>query len=69
MKGLERVGLCAGCRWVRVIRNRRGSDFFLCRKGKEDPAYPRYPRLPVIECGGFEVPETEGTEEADPEKL
>lgn len=47
-------GLCARCRWVRIIRNRKGSAFILCRKSAEDPAFPRYPRLPVLECSGFE---------------
>lgn len=48
------AGLCAVCRWVRPISNRRGSDFFLCLRSKEEPNYPRYPRLPVLECRGFE---------------
>ena len=65
----ERVGLCAGCRWVRVIKNRRGSDFFLCQKAKEDPSYSRYPRLPVVRCGGFEASESDGTEEIEAERL
>jgi hypothetical protein len=37
-----------------VVRNTRGSIFSLCRRAKDDPAFPRYPRLPVLACGGFE---------------
>jgi hypothetical protein len=28
--------------------------FSLCRRSREDPAYPRYPRLPVLTCAGHE---------------
>lgn len=50
-----RKGLCTHCRWARSIRNRRGPDFLLCRKAAEVPDYPKYPRLPVLECPGFEA--------------
>jgi YfiH family protein len=49
------VGLCEDCAWIRVTGNRRGSAFYLCRRGLDDPAFPKYPRLPVLECGGFEA--------------
>jgi hypothetical protein len=26
----------------------------MCERSKTDPAYPKYPRLPVLECAGFE---------------
>jgi hypothetical protein len=48
------VGLCARCRHQRVVGNTRGSTFSLCERSKTDPAYPKYPRLPVTECRGFE---------------
>jgi len=31
-----------------------GSQFSLCERSRSDPAYPRYPRLPVRECRGYE---------------
>jgi hypothetical protein len=37
-----------------LVRNTRGSTFSLCRRSRVDPAYPRYPRLPVLECPGYE---------------
>jgi hypothetical protein len=48
------AGLCDSCRHQRVVRNTRGSSFSLCRRSKEDARYPRYPRLPVLRCGGHE---------------
>jgi hypothetical protein len=49
-----RAGLCDSCRHQRLVRNTRGSQFSLCERSKHDPAYPRYPRLPVVRCAGFE---------------
>jgi len=51
---LRRVGLCATCAHRREVPNRRGSVFYLCRLSQSDPAYPRYPRLPVLSCAGYE---------------
>ena len=48
------AGLCDRCRHQRLVPNTRGSVFSLCERSKEDPAYPRYPRLPVLSCPGFE---------------
>ena len=33
---------------------RGARTFSLCERSKTDPAFPRYPRLPVIECAGYE---------------
>jgi hypothetical protein len=30
------------------------SIFVMCTRGLTDPAYPKYPRLPVRNCAGFE---------------
>jgi len=46
--------LCVRCAHLREVRNTRGSVFLLCRRSKDEPQYPRYPRQPVIECPGFE---------------
>jgi hypothetical protein len=47
------VGLCESCVNVRVIENRNGSRFYLCELSTVDPAFPRYPRLPVLRCAGY----------------
>jgi hypothetical protein len=48
------AGLCESCAHQRVVRNTRGSSFSLCERSREDPAFPRYPRLPVLACPGYE---------------
>ena len=48
------IGLCRACRHVRVVRSDRGSVFYQCRRSFTDPAYPAYPRLPVLRCAGYE---------------
>jgi DNA-3-methyladenine glycosylase I len=48
------AGLCDSCRHQRVVRNTRGSSFSLCLRSKEDDGYPRYPRIPVRSCPGYE---------------
>lgn len=63
------AGLCDSCRHQRVVRNTRGSRFSLCRRSETDPAFPRYPRIPVAACPGFErrpPGEGEGGEEGSP---
>jgi hypothetical protein len=47
------VGLCARCRHARIVETPR-SRFWLCDKSRHDPAFPRYPRLPVLACAGHE---------------
>jgi hypothetical protein len=49
-----RAGLCDSCVHQQLVRNTRGSTFSLCRRSREDPGYPRYPRLPVTNCGGYQ---------------
>lgn len=47
------VGLCESCRHTRVVETRTGSRFYLCGLSAVDPAFPRYPRLPVLACRGY----------------
>lgn len=48
------AGLCDRCRHQRLVPNTRGSVFSLCERSKPDPSFPRYPRLPVEKCRGYE---------------
>ncbi len=48
------TGLCDTCRHQQLVPNTRGSVFSLCTRSRHDPAYPRYPRLPVLTCPGYE---------------
>jgi hypothetical protein len=52
------IGLCAACRYARVVQSARGSTFYLCRLAEVDPRFAKYPRLPVLRCTGFEPVET-----------
>ena len=52
--GRPNAGLCELCRHQHLIRNTRGSEFSLCRRARTDPRFPKYPRLPVMACPGFE---------------
>jgi hypothetical protein len=47
-------GLCAECAFARRIESARGSRFMLCERSRTDAAFPKYPRLPVIACEGYE---------------
>lgn len=49
------AGLCDTCVHVRVIRSDRGSLFYLCTLSATDPRFPKYPRLPVISCPGYQT--------------
>lgn len=52
-KSLE-VGLCASCWFMRKMESDRGSVFYLCQRSTTDPRFPKYPRLPVVQCSGYE---------------
>lgn len=49
-----RAGLCDSCAHQRVVKNTRGSTFSMCERAKTQPEYPKYPRIPVLECRGYE---------------
>ena len=53
------VGLCADCRSVRLIESDRGSIFYMCERSATDPRFPKYPRLPVLRCAGYEQSSTD----------
>ena len=49
------AGLCDTCRHQQLVPNTRGSVFSLCRRSRTEPErFPRYPRLPVGVCPGYE---------------
>jgi hypothetical protein len=47
------AGLCARCAHALVVRNDRGSRFYLCRLAASDPRFAKYPHLPVRRCPGY----------------
>ncbi|MGI8507208.1 MAG: hypothetical protein ACR2MK_10505 [Solirubrobacteraceae bacterium] len=41
--------------------------FSLCRRSRDQPEqFPRYPRLPVTRCSGYEPGERDSTAKSDP---
>jgi len=53
-KAQRNVSLCADCRFMRQIKSDRGSIFYLCERSATDARFPKYPRLPVLQCSGYE---------------
>ncbi len=50
------AGLCNSCTHQQLVRNTRGSVVSLCSRSRNEPErFPRYPRLPVIACEGWEA--------------
>ena len=56
-------GLCDSCAHQKLIRNSRGSTFSMCLCHRSEPErFPKYPRLPVIACPGYEPSTISGSE-------
>jgi hypothetical protein len=47
------AGLCETCLHMRLVRSAKGSVFRQCQLSFEDARFPKYPRLPVLECSGW----------------
>jgi hypothetical protein len=56
------VGLCFDCVHARAIQSDRGTVFRLCRLSATDPEFPKYPRLPVRICTGYENSKAVGSD-------
>jgi hypothetical protein len=57
------AGLCESCVHQKLISNTRGSVFSMClRHGGEPERFPKYPRLPVLVCAGYEPSTIAGSE-------
>ena len=52
-EGRRHAGLCETCVHALKISSSRESIFYLCEVAAVDPAFPKYPRLPVLQCGGY----------------
>jgi hypothetical protein len=46
------AGLCASCAHLLLLASAR-SVFVRCGLAATDPAFPRYPALPVLACSGY----------------
>ncbi len=47
------AGLCETCEHMSSIVSDRGSQFIRCNLAEVDPSFPKYPRLPVMQCTGY----------------
>jgi hypothetical protein len=47
------AGLCADCEHSRRVESSHQSTFYLCQLSATDPAFPKYPPIPVIRCRGY----------------
>jgi hypothetical protein len=52
--GQDARGLCPSCEHVRVVRSGRSSEFLMCARSRDDARFPKYPRLPVLRCIGYD---------------
>ncbi len=59
------AGLCAVCANVQIVESPRGPVYFLCGLSKINPAFAKYPQLPVLRCLGYRPQELD--ENADPQ--
>jgi hypothetical protein len=39
---------------MRLITSDRAATFYMCQRSASDKTFPKYPRLPVVQCKGYE---------------
>jgi hypothetical protein len=59
------AGLCTSCVHAKVITSSKGSRFHLCQLSAVDPRFPKYPRLPVVICSGYQRAGSDAGERGD----
>jgi hypothetical protein len=47
-------GLCGDCLHASVKSTHRGTTYLRCTRAAWDERMPKYPRLPMLDCAGFE---------------
>lgn len=48
------AGLCETCGHAKLNETRKGTAYLRCTRASWDDRLPRYPRLPVTDCPGYE---------------
>ena len=48
------TGLCETCRFHTLVTTKQKNTFHLCEKSKSDSSFSKYPRLPVLNCRGYQ---------------
>jgi len=63
----DQLAYARTCRHVGLIRSDRGAVFYLCTLSAVDTRFPKYPRLPVLSCVGYEKRSEESEAKLKPE--
>jgi hypothetical protein len=61
------AGLCDSCRHQKIVTSKKGSSFSMCERSRSDARFPKYPRLPVLSCPGYERRDSGGGDPTDGE--
>ena len=48
------LSLCASCNYQRILKTASGNPIVMCRRSETDPAFAKFPPLPVLDCAGHE---------------
>ena len=48
------AGLCADCAHAKKLRTKIDATIYLCGLAAVDARFPKFPRLPVHACAGYE---------------
>ncbi len=48
------AGLCADCLHAKKLETKIGATIYLCGLAAKQPRLPKFPRLPVLACIGYE---------------
>ncbi len=48
------AGLCADCAHAKKLTTKIDATIYLCGLAAKEPRLPKFPRLPVIACPGYE---------------
>jgi hypothetical protein len=48
------AGLCDFCKFQKSMKSVSGETISVCRQSEIDLRFPKYPRLPVYHCVGYE---------------
>jgi len=55
------MSLCETCASMREVTTPKGSCFLLSELSKTNPAYPKYPPQPVVQCQGYQQKQVKET--------
>ena len=47
------VGLCLDCLHAKQVAGKEDTFYFLCELSFTNRTFPKYPRLPVLQCPGY----------------